>query len=279
MPAIIDQYHWLNKSFERVVRKQLVAHLEAGGFISTSQHGFRSGRSTLTQLLVHWNNVLRNLNNGIEVDVIYVDFEKAFDKVSVDVLLAKLKKCGVRGKLLDWIDDFLRGWVQTVRVDGHFSSFQKVISGVPQGSVLGPILFLVYVMDLDHCLEKAGAFTFADDTKIFMVIKSCLDQMDLKRDLNQVFQWALTNNMSLHENKFELMSCRLACSELLRELPFSGEWCTYDTPGGTVLEPSSTVKDLGITLSSDGSWKPELPNQQPLSLIGSWVHSRTDLLE
>ena len=82
--------------------------------------------------------------------------------------------------------------------------------------------------------------------------------MDLKRDLNQVFQWALTNNMCLHENKFELISYRLACSELLRELPFSGEWCTYDTPGGTVLEHSSTVKDLGITLSCDGSWKPHM---------------------
>ena len=99
-----------------------------------------------------------------------------------------MKKCGVRGKLLDWINDFLRGRVQTVRVDGHFSSYQKVISGVPQGSVLGPILFLVYVMDLDQCLAKVGAFTFADDTKIFMAIKSCSDQVDLKRDLNQVFQ-------------------------------------------------------------------------------------------
>ena len=89
----------INKLFERVVRKQLVAHLEAGGFISTSQHGFRYGRSTLTQFLAHLDNVLRNLNNGNEVDVIYVDFEKALDKVSIDVFLAKLKKCGVRGKL------------------------------------------------------------------------------------------------------------------------------------------------------------------------------------
>ena len=260
------------KSFERVVRKQLVAHLEAGGFISTSQHGFRSGRSTLTQLLAHLDNVLRNLNNGNEVDVIYVDFEKALDKVSIDVLLAKLKKCGVRGKLLDWINDFLGGRVQTVRVDGHFSSFQKVISGVPQGSVLGPILFLVYVMDLDQCLAKAGAFTFADDTKIFMAFKSCSDQVDLKRDLNQVFRWAVANNMNLHENKFELMSYTLAFAELVRELPFSGEWFTYDTPGGTVLEPSSTVKDLGIILSCDGSWKPHIDRiAKSAATVANWI--------
>ena len=248
-----------------------MTHLEDGGFISTSQQCFRSGRSTLTQLLAHLDNVLQNLNNGNEVDVIYVDFEKAFDKVSKDVLLAKMKKCGVRGKLLDWIDDFLRGRVQTVRVDGHFSLLQKVIRGVPQGTVLGPVLFLVYVMDLDQCLEKAGAFTFADDTKIFMTIKSCADQMD-KRDLNQVSQWAVTNNMSLHENKFELMSYRLAFAELLRELPLSGEWCTYDTLGGTVLEPSSTVKDLGITLSCDGSWKPHIEGiAKSAATIANWI--------
>ena len=82
--------------------------------------------------------------------------------------------------ILDWIDDFRRGHVQIVRADGHFSSLQKVISSVPQGSVLGPILYLVYMMDLDQCLEKAGAFTFADDAKIFMTIKSCANQMDLK---------------------------------------------------------------------------------------------------
>ena len=83
------------KSFECVVRKQLVAHLEAGGFISTSQHGFQSGCSTLMQLLAHLDNVLWNLNNGNEVDIINIDFEKAFNKVSIDVLLAKMKKCGV----------------------------------------------------------------------------------------------------------------------------------------------------------------------------------------
>ena len=157
-------------------------------------------------------------------------------------------------------------------MDGHFSSFQKVISGVPQGSVLGPILFLVYVMDFDQCLAKAGAFTFADDTKIFMAIKSCSDQVDLKRDLNQVFQWAVVNNMSLHQNKFELMSYRLAFAELLRELPFSGEWFTYDTPGGTVLEPSSTVKDLGIILSCDGSWKPHIDRiAKSAATVANWI--------
>ena len=127
-------------------------------------------------------------------------------------------------------------------------------------------------MDLDQCLEKGGAFTFADDAKIFMTIKSCANQMDLKRNLNQVFQWAVTNNMSLHENKFELMSYRLAFAELLRELPFSSEWCTYNTPGGTVLEPSSTVKDLGITLSCDGSWKPHIDRiAKSAATVANWI--------
>ena len=123
------------KTFERVVRSRLVQHLEENQLISPNQHGFRKKRSCMTQLISHIEQIYQALNNDEEVDVIYLDFAKAFDKVDHKVLMAKLQRYGIHGKALDWIREFLVGRQQTVVVEGHKSSFQPVKSGVPQGTV------------------------------------------------------------------------------------------------------------------------------------------------
>ena len=102
----------------------------------------------MTQLLTHVDHILKNLNSGNEVDVIYLDYAKAFDKVDHKILLAKLWKYGIRGKLYRWIHSFLSGRYQTVVVEGSKSIFKEVTSGVPQGTVLAAILFILYAMDL-----------------------------------------------------------------------------------------------------------------------------------
>ena len=255
-----------------MVRAELVGHLESSGVLNSSQHGFRKNRSCLTQLIDHLDSVLRSLNDGDEVDVIYLDFQKAFDKVDLNILMAKLEKYGVTGKLLSWISSFLCGRVQTVGVDLSLSSFRKVLSGVPQGSVLGPVLFLIYVIDLECSLAFSDSLSFADDTKISNVIRTIMDQANLQADLCSVVRWAEANNMVLHDEKFELLSYTLRSSEPWRQLPFTAGHYSYQTPGGVSLEPSVSVRDLGVILSADGSWKEQIAKvSAAASKVANWI--------
>ena len=150
----------LTKTFERVLRKVLVSHLEKHGHLPDSQHGFRGFRSTLTQLLCYWDTLLADMELGKGVDVIYTDFSKAFDKVETGVLLHELKECGVVGKVGCWISAFLdpHSRKQAVAVDGRISQLEPVISGVPQGTVLGPVLFLVHIRNISQGLSLGTTF-------------------------------------------------------------------------------------------------------------------------
>ena len=134
------------KVFEKVLRRVLVTHLEASGVLPDGQHGFGEQRSTLTQLMAHWDQVLDLLEQGQTVDVIYTDFAKAFDKCETNMLLHTLRDCGVKGKLGKWIAAFLDPKIrqQAVEVDGTISELSPVISGVPQGTVLGPVILGSY---------------------------------------------------------------------------------------------------------------------------------------
>ena len=160
----------LIKIFERVLRKNLVRHLEENKILPDNQHGFRKGRSCLTQLIEHVDDVLKALNDGKEVDVIYLDYSKAFDKVDHRILLAKMKMYGITGKVYKWIENFLSERSQTVAVDGEHSTFRGVKSGVPQGTVLGPVLFIIYAIDMVLSARNSKALTFADDTKLMKIM-------------------------------------------------------------------------------------------------------------
>ena len=193
------------KVFERVVRKVLVAHLESQGFIPNEQHGFRSSRSTLTQLLSHWDSVLDHLENGDSVDVIYTDFSKAFDKCETNVLLHTLRDCGVSGRMGQWIAAFLDPLArrQTVGVEGRLPSLVPVVSGVPQGTVLGPILFLIHIRGISSGLSpQTSSSSFADDTRIWREVSTLGDCESLQSDLNGVYAWAEEVNLQFNSKKF-----------------------------------------------------------------------------
>ena len=136
--------------------------------------------------------------------MIYLDYAKAFDKVDHNLLLKKLKFFGIKGELYLWIKEFLVGRYQTVIVDGFHSRRMPVLSGVPQGTVLGPILFLLYVNDLDNCIVESNSCSFADDIKLVRQISYLHDTMALQTDINAVVKWSTENNMQLYEDKFEL---------------------------------------------------------------------------
>ena len=250
------------KVFERVMRKRLVDHLEDNNLLCNNQHGFRQGRSCLTQLLAHFDDILCNSLEGADTDAIYLDLAKAFDKVDHQLLLKKLKAFGVTGKVFQWIESFLLDRDQYVAVNGVKSSVSKVISGVPQGTVLGPILFIIFINDMNESIVSSILRSFADDTRILKAIHSYLDVPELQADLDNIIKWSRDNNMTLHKNKFELLqhTCPNRSIKELNELPFisyDNSHC-YSTAKDSFISPTDTVKDLGVLVSANNSWSPHI---------------------
>ena len=236
----------ITKVFERVVRRALVIHLEAQGLLPVDQHGFREYRSTLTQLLSHWDQVLDHLEQRETVDVIYTDFSKAFDKCETNVLLHTLKECGVKGRVGLWLSAFLDPNLrkQAVGVDVRISSLVSVVSGVPQGTVLGPVLFLVHIRGISSSLT-AGTYSssFADDTRIWRGVRTEGDCELLQADLQSVYSWADEINMVFNSGKFEWM--RYAVDAV------TAPAFQYTSPDQTDIEQKQNLRDLGVMLSTD----------------------------
>ena len=248
----------LIKIFERVLRKKIVAYLEDNEIICRNQHGFRKGRSCLTQLLNHVDLILKNLLNNNDTDAIYLDYAKAFDKVYHLILLEKIHAYGIRGKIHSWLTSYLSDRIQTVVINGKKSNPAPVISGVPQGTVLGPILFLLYINDLNTCVKHSFLSSFADDTRIMKEIRNVSDVNFLQADLDASVQWSNNNNMKLHTSKFEYLCHATNSSKSLKELPFSSQYYQYTTSDGSHITPTPMVRDLGINIVQDLTCSPHI---------------------
>ena len=237
------------KVFERVVRRALVIHLETQGLLPTDQHGFREYRSTLTQLLSHWDKVLDHLESGESVDVIYTDFSKAFDKCETNVLLHTLRECGVKGRVGQWLAAFLdpKTRKQSVGVEGRVSPLVPVLSGVPQGTVLGPVLFLIHIRGISSNLSPGtSSSSFADDTRIMRGVKTTDDCDKLQSDLQSVYGWAEDVNMEFNSSKFEWVRYSVGKE--------SAPEFAYLAPDRSAIECKDNLRDLGVRLSSNLSF-------------------------
>ena len=146
------------KIMESIVRDGMVEYLATHAMLRLSQHGFSRKRSTLTNLLEYLDVLTRAMDEGIAQDVIYLDFSKAFDKVPVRRLLAKCEGLGIQGEVLSWITEWITGRQQRVVINGQASGWADITSGVVQGSVLGPCLFLIYINDIDGVVEHLNGF-------------------------------------------------------------------------------------------------------------------------
>ncbi len=235
------------KVMESIIYDSLLAHVRHR--ITPDQHGFLSGRSTVTQLLETLNDWTLATDSGQVIDVLYIDICKAFDSLPHSKLLSKLEKYGISGKLLSWIRAFLTGRTQKVVIDGHESDYVPVTSGVPQGSVLGPLLFLLYMNDLPQVLQNASIKMFADDCKFYVIFRRNREARDLlQADIDQLMQWAGTNQLRIAFSK-----CGI--------LHFGVKNPNYHYFFGTEEIPCvDSIRDLGVIISSDMKFEKHMNN-------------------
>ena len=179
------------KVLESILKDHIMAHLDHNQLIKKSQHGFMKGKSCATNLLEFLDKITEDTDKGISTDVIYLDFAKAFDKVPTERLLRKVQSHGIVGRIGAWIRAWLTDRTQRVSVNSKLSGWRKVLSWVPQGSVQGPVLFLLFINDLDmEITEQQITKKFADDTKIAQFIESPEDSAALQATLDKLGAWA-----------------------------------------------------------------------------------------
>jgi len=179
---------------------------------------------------------------GCRTDTVYLDFAKAFDKVDHNILLKKIKAHGISGKMGRWIQEFLRERKFRVVANGHMSMEADVVSGVPQGTVLAAVLFVVMISDIDEKVLNCVVRSFADDTRVNKMIKNEEDRVTLQNALDTIYEWARENKMKFNEMKFEQMTHGERVGVSIEP---------YKTASGEEIEIKSTVKDLGILASND----------------------------
>ena len=213
--------------------------------ISPYQFGFRKNHSTLQQLLLFLKDIFNTFQEKDKyTDAIYLDFSKAFDSVPHNELLAKLRHIGITGKLWLWFKSYLSSRLQNVTLNHHSSELLPVSSGVPQGSILGPLLFIVYVNDIRSNEMLTKLLIFADDTKLYHQIKSVEDHHHLQQDLNHASLWSTQWSL-----KFNTTKCfHVSFSRNL--LPTNTK---YEL-NNSIIETKNEIKDLGIILTSNISW-------------------------
>ena len=226
------------KIMESIIRDSMVTYMLDNGLFADQQHGFVPNRSCMTQLLCVMEDWTKWLDSGKCIDTIFLDFQKAFDSVPHERLQAKLAAYGILGKTANWIRNFLTNRRQRVVVENGKSEWANVISGIPQGSVLGPILFIIFINDLPDVVSSTVQI-FADDTKIYRTINNIGDTIILQEDLNKLQQWSTKWQLKFNAKKCKVMHLGSRNSK--------AEYAMEGTTLNTVIEE----KDLGVLIDEE----------------------------
>ena len=194
------------KLMEKVVHKNVTEYLESNKLLDKNQGGFRSGHSTTDTTANLVDQIARGMNSRHFTIATYLDLKKAFDTVNHVILLKKLKLLGIKGKIYDWIKNYLQDRTQKTLANNINSGIQKITCGLPQGSIMGPLLFLIYINDISNILLKTKCFLYADDTVLYS-INSDLAQatQDMEEDLGRIALWLKRNKLTLNKKKTKYM--------------------------------------------------------------------------
>ena len=225
---------------ESLIKEAVMNHILIQKLLSPKQYGFISGRSTATQLLSYLDTCIETIVAGGVVDTVYLDFAKAYT-VPPRRLIGKLASYGIDGNIRNWIKAFLSGRTQVVKVNGVESESGQVLSGIPQGSVLGPILFVIYINDLPEAV-KSDVFLFADDTKILHQISSKDDAITLQSDLDSLELWSKKWLLAFHPDK-----CHVLTLGRFENIKHTHRYSICHNE----LEHVFEEKDLGVTIDSE----------------------------
>ena len=238
----------VSKIFEKVMHSRLYSFLDKFKCLYDLQFGFRNKHSTSHTLIDITETIRKALDTNKFACGIFVDLQKAFDTVNHEILLSKLYYYGVRGLPLEWFRSYLEGRTQFVNINGSNSSSRIVTSGVPQGSILGPLLFLIYINDLNKCIKHATAYHYADDTNLLLIDNSLkkLNQ-HMNHDLASLVNWLRANKISLNAKKTELILFKNKHTRFTKHLNFR--------ISGQKIEPTNTIKYLGIKLDDKLNFK------------------------
>ena len=234
------------KLLEHIIYSNIMTHLENHNLLTDMQHGFRKKRSCETQLIVTCNDIAENMNRQMQTDAILLDFSKAFDKVHHLTLATKLRGLGIVGKNHEWIMDFLNNRQQQVVVEGATSDPAPVLSGVPQGTVLGPLLFLIYINDMPGRISPGTKLRlFADDSLLYRTIDNISDAETLQHDLDNLQAWEKENSMEFHPQKCQVL--RITNKKKIIQAKYNIHEIT--------LEEVSKAKYLGVTINNKLTWR------------------------